>query len=98
MIKYFINRKTNEMIEGNTVIDNKNIYINNNKINAIDYIVIECDLCHKEEKAVFKRRNKYFKKQILCTSCNRKETNLNKYGTEWPTQSKIVRDNYCQLA
>jgi len=92
MIKYFIDRKTNETVKGNIVIDDKNIHVNNKKINAIDYIVIECDECGKEEKAVFKRRPRYWNDKILCTKCHRKEANLNKYGTEWPTQSKIVRD------
>jgi hypothetical protein len=92
MIKYFIDRKTNKSVIGDVDKYDENIFIDDKKIKTEDYIVIDCDGCGKEEKAVFKRRDKYFNDKILCTKCHRKETNINKYGSEWPTQSKQVKE------
>jgi len=68
----------------------KTLLINDNyKLTSRDKVVYICNKCNKETTEKFSK--KHLEKNLICASCARQATNLNKYGGKYPIATKAIR-------
>lgn len=72
----------------NDIITLEEYNSNNIKYNRYTKIIFNCKCCNK----TVKKQIRSFKNVLLCTKCLTKQTNLKRYGVEYPAQNKDIHE------